>query len=120
MAYWGGQGYRPGPTIVPNVRRHVLVWRQFRKASGVWPTLSIVSFVMRFVIGIAGGILCSVYADRHDLTKVQGELVGFAFLLAVFIAWFVVVELSVWNYDLRRAGLSSRRETWNVDQFPPK
>ena len=82
--------------------------------------LSIVSFVMRFVILIVGAILCTAYADKNNLTREHGSLVSIAVLLAIFIFWYVVVELNVWNYDLRRAALASGRDTWNIDQFPPK
>src|ERR1700746_1191284 len=118
MAYWGGQGYRAGPTFIPNIRRHMLVWRQFRKASGNWPIFSIITFVMRFVILILGAILCAAYADKHRWTRGQGSLVSIAVLLAAFIFWYLLVELNIWNFDLRRAGLGSSRDTWDVDQFP--
>lgn len=38
------------PTIIPDIRAHVGNWEHFQKVCGSWPTLSIVTFLFRFVL----------------------------------------------------------------------
>ncbi len=121
MVSWDGFTYRASsPTIGPSVRTHVALWRRFWKVSGRWPTLSIIAFVVRFIIAIAAIVVSILYDDRHNLRRGAGFLVFLALLCPSVAIWWFFVELRLWNYYLRREGISSKRDLWDTDQFPSK
>jgi hypothetical protein len=108
------------PTLVPDIRGHLANWRQFRKATSTWPVLSILIFLMRFVIMIAGVIISLWYGvARHGWTKDQYFLISFAVLIPILFLWFLL-ERVAWNHELRNKGIASNSEVWGVDQFPEK
>jgi membrane protein YdbS with pleckstrin-like domain len=121
MVYWDGFTYRASsPTIGPSIRNHVALWRRFRKASGRWPTLSIIAFVVRFVIAITAIIISLWFHNRHNLRRGEGYLVCLALVCTAVAIWWFFIELRLWNYYLRREGISSKRDLWDTDQFPSK
>ena len=118
MVFYNGQTVVPsGPTLVPDVRAHIATWRRFRKITGAWPTLSMITFIMRFVIMIIGVTIAVAYAERHSLGKGEGLLICFSLLLPTLFGWFLI-ETGAWNYELRRKGVGSKADLWLWDQFP--
>src|SRR5579863_9508174 len=121
MVYWDGFTYRASsPTIGPSIRAHFALWRRFRKASGTWPTFSIIAFVVRFVIAITVIVVSVWFNDRHNLRRGAGFLVCLALLCPAVAFWWFFIELRLWNYYLRREGIGSKRDLWDTDQFPPR
>jgi H+/Cl- antiporter ClcA len=120
MVYWDGQTYRAsGPTLIPDIRAHKAIWRRFREATGTWPTLSIIAYLLRFIALAACVVGAIWYGERHNLTKGQGGLLCLAISLPVVGLWFLA-EIQIWNYEPRRRGVGSRQDLWNTDQFPQK
>lgn len=117
MPYWDVSSYRRGPTIIPDIRAHSAMWRRFRVATGRWPKLSIIAYVMRF----AGMLACIVasfwYGVKHGLKRGEEGLLVLAISAPFIVIWFLL-EIRIWNYELRRSGISSSRDTWDTDQFP--
>ena len=108
------------PTVIPDIRAHLANWRQFRKATGSWPLLSITTFLARFlimIVGITAVLWCG--AARHDWTKGQFFLVTFVVLVPVLIVWFLI-ERTAWNRDLRRKGIARDSDVWGIEQFPQR
>ena len=100
-----------------DVGSHAAIWRQFRSVTGSWPKLSILAYIMRFIAILVCVIVAIWYGERHSLTKGQGGLICLAIALPVLGAWFLV-EIQIWNYELRQKGISSRKDIWKTDQFP--
>jgi len=120
MGYWDGTRYRnTQPVLIPDVRQHLLLWRHFNKATGSWPVLSMAAFGIRFVVIIAGVALLLWYGELHRFSKGQEFGLALLLLLPATLLWFGV-ELLVWNYDLRKKGVSSTHDLWSINQFPPK
>lgn len=119
MRYWNGQRYVENrPTLIPDIRSHLAVWRRFQQETRVLPVLSIATYFLRFVLMAAGvvGVLWYGVAN-HGWSKGQGLLAALLVLVPALIGW-LIVERSAWNYDLRRHGLSSEEDRWDVNQFP--
>jgi hypothetical protein len=104
-------------TLFSDFRVHAENWRRFRKATGTWPVISIVAYVGRFFLIVAGVILAIWYGALHDLTKGRSFLLFLAVLVPVILVWFVVENVA-WNYELRHKGISSSSDIWKVSQFP--
>jgi hypothetical protein len=121
MVYWNNLSnrYEPStPVLLPNIRLHVALWRRFQKVSGRWPTPSIIAYVVRFVIAVGAIVVSLSYGDRHNLHKGSELLLGSALVCSLIGAWWFFIELRLWNHDLRREGISSKRDLWDTDQFP--
>ena len=109
------------PTLIPDIRAHLANWRQFRRATRGWPILSMITFLLRFVIMISGVVATLWYGvARHDWTKDEDEyfLIPLAVLIPILILWYLVERIA-WNRDLRRKGIAKNSEIWGVNQFPP-
>jgi hypothetical protein len=108
------------PTLIPDIRAHVANWRQFRRATGIWPVLSVATFLTRFLIMIAGVVAALWYGvARHGWTRGQYYLTSFAVLIPTLFFWFILERIA-WNHDLRSKGVASDSDIWGVDQFPEK
>jgi len=110
-------GWR-GQTPIPDVRSHVANWSHFKHRTGVWPVLSITTYIMRYIIMIVGVLFAIRFAIQHNLTKDQG-LIPLAAVTPIIYIWFFV-ERAAWNRDLRQKGVSLKDETWDTKQFPQK
>ncbi len=118
MGYFGGNGPRYLLTkVVPDVRGHFAIWRSFEKKTGAWPIASIGTFLLRFVLAVAGMITILRYSLKHGWTRNQDALAITFLLMPILLLWFVVERLA-WNRDLRGKGLSTHTDWWDVDQFP--
>jgi hypothetical protein len=117
MVYWDGQRYVSSkPVLIPDIRKHVTNWRQFRRLTGAWPILSIATYLLRFVIITAGVVAILWYGvARHGWTKDQYFLLSF--LVVIIFCWFRV-ERMAWNRELRERGIASPNDVWGVTQFP--
>jgi hypothetical protein len=108
------------PTVIPDIRAHLANWRHFRRATRTWPVLSIVTFLMRFLILIAGLVAALWYGvARNGWTRDQYYLISGGVLIPILFFWFIL-ERMAWNHDLRRKGIASDSDVWGVDQFPRK
>jgi hypothetical protein len=75
--------------------------------------------MLRF-IWIAVCVIAAIWCgEPRGLTKGGEGLVCLAICIPVIVVWFLL-EIQIWNYELRRSGLSSYRDTWDTDQFPQK
>ena len=121
MVYWNGQRYVPSaPTFIPDVRAHLANWQRFRTLTSTWPLLSIVAYLLRFIIMIAGVVVALWYGVRgHGWGKGQYYLTSLAVVIPVLFLWFIL-ERKAWNRDLQRGGLASANDVWSVTQFPEK
>jgi hypothetical protein len=119
MGYWDGQRYvSPKPVLIPDIRAHVTNWRRFRKLTGAWPVLSVGTYLLRFVIIVAGVVAALWYGvARHGWTNDQYVLLSFLVLIPILFCWFRV-ERMAWNRELREKGIASPRDVWGVTQFP--
>jgi membrane protein YdbS with pleckstrin-like domain len=114
------QKYVPStPTLIPDVRAHVSNWRQFKKVTNTWPVLSIATFLIRFLIMIAGVIVALWYSEHHDWSRDGTFLICLAVGIPVIFLWFLL-ERVAWNHDLRQKGIASESDVWGVTQFPSK
>src|ERR1700730_11793793 len=113
MVYWDGQRYLPSaPTFIPDIRAHLANWQRFRALTRTWPLLSIVTYLLRFVILIAGVIVALWYGVKgHGWSKSQYYLTAFAVLIPTLFLWFIL-ERKAWNRDLQRGGLASPNDVW--------
>jgi membrane protein YdbS with pleckstrin-like domain len=108
------------PALVPDVRAHLANWRQFYKATKTWPVLSIIAFLLRFVILIAAVIASLFYGFvREDWSRDKTFLIFLGILIPALILWYLV-ERAAWNHDLRRKAIASNSDVWGVNQFPPR
>jgi RsiW-degrading membrane proteinase PrsW (M82 family) len=108
------------PTIIPDIRAHVGNWEHFHNVCGVWPVLSILTFLFRFVFVLSIAVWAVWYGlSRHGWAGDRYYLVSLSIAVPLMILWFFV-ERAAWNYDLRRCGISSHEDLWSVTQFPPR
>ena len=108
------------PSVIPDIRAHVANWNHFRRATQRWPTLSIVTFLLRFVLAVAGAGFAVWYGlVLHDWSRDQYYLYSLGALIPVLFCWYLI-ERAAWNRDLRVAGLSSASDVWGLQQFPSK
>ncbi len=116
MSIRDGFPNRYRPIIIPDIRVHIKNWRHFREVTHIWPVLSIVAYVVNFVVFIGVLGLIAVYGRHHVYGRSLGwwplALIGFP------VIWRRFVERTVWNYDLRQERISSKDEVWDVTQFP--
>jgi hypothetical protein len=104
------------PSFVPNLRAYRANWRLFHKATGMWPELSIATFVFRYVIVfIALVTFLKCATARHGLKILF--FYRFVVLILVASAWFLV-ERVAWDYDLRSNNLAPNSDIWS-DELPP-
>ena len=119
MRYWNGYRWvETRSTFIPDVRSHVVIWRQYQQKTRVLPVFSIATYFLRFVL--MGGAVVGViwYGNaNHGWSKGQGMLATLLVLVPTLIGW-LFVEQVVWNYDLRKRGLSSKKDWWDVNQVP--
>jgi hypothetical protein len=116
MTYWDGQ--RRARTFVPDVRSHLAMWRRFREKTGVWPLLSITTYLLRFILMGAGVVAIVWYGNaNHGWTRGQGALAALLLMVPILFLWFIV-ERVAWNHDLCETGVSSEKDVWGTDQFP--
>ena len=105
------------PSFVPRLEAYRANWRLFHKATGMWPQLSIATFVFRYVIVIIALITFVKYATvRHGLKSLF--LDRFVVLILVASAWFLV-ERVAWSYDLRSKNIPRNSDIWS-DHLPSK
>lgn len=107
------------PTLIPDIRAHVANWNHYRRATGVWPVLSILTFLTRFallIVGVAVAIFCGVM--RRGWTSNEYYLISIGATLPIILLWYLV-ERAAWNHDLRTRGLASNGDIWGLNQFPP-
>jgi hypothetical protein len=103
--------------IVRDVRTHAGNWRHFKEATGSSPVLSIVAYIVPFVVAIGGIGLIVFFGTRRHMYRQSLGLWPFILVAFPFV-WRRFVERAVWNHELRRKGISSSIETWDVTQFP--
>ncbi|MGA8432590.1 MAG: hypothetical protein WB729_22380 [Candidatus Sulfotelmatobacter sp.] len=103
--------------MVRDLRAHAETWRQFREATSSSPALSIVAYIVPFVVAIGGiGLIVFFGSRRHMYRQSLG---WWPFILVAFpFIWRRFVERAVWNHELRQKSISSSIETWDVTQFP--
>jgi hypothetical protein len=102
--YGQGRHVSSTPTIISDIRAHVANWRQFKKATTEWTILSISTFLMRFVIVVAGIVTALWYGvARHGWGRDQYFLISLGALIPIMFLWFLV-ERAAWNHDLRTGG----------------
>jgi protein-S-isoprenylcysteine O-methyltransferase Ste14 len=80
-------------------------WQEFRRQTGKWPKLSILTYVISLAGWIAIVILFLRYADRHSWSSGQTKLMATAILLPTvvsFVLFWAVIERKVHVYEKRR------------------
>ena len=103
------------PSLIPRLRAYRANWHVFRKATGMWPQLSIATFIFRYVIVIIALVTFMKYATaRHGLKSLL--LHRFELLILVASAWFLV-ERVAWNYDLWSKNIAPNSDIWS-DHLP--
>ena len=106
------------PTVIPDIRAHIANWKHYHRATRVWPVLSIVTFLMRLVLLLAGVAFCLWYGvARHGWTGNEYYLISLGTGLPILLLWYLL-ERAAWNHDLRNARLASNSDVWGVTQFP--
>lgn len=107
----------PVRTFAVDIRDHVSNYRRFKEVSSVWPVVSIATYVARFVVLLAVIIAGIWYGESRRLSRADSSLLFFIVAVPVVLVWFAV-ETAGWNYDLRRTGISAKKDIWKVSQFP--
>ena len=85
-------------------------WQEFRRQSGKWPKLSILTYAMCLAVWIAILLLFLRYAGRHSWSSGQTKLMATAILLPgviPFVLMWALIERKVHVYEKRR--LRARR-----------
>jgi len=105
------------PTLIPDIRAHLANWRRFQRATKPLPVLSILTFLTRFLIMIAGVVTALWYGvARHGWTEGHYYLISLAVMLPIVFLWFLVERIA-WNHDLRRKGIASNSDIWGLISF---
>ena len=106
------------PTVIPDIRAHIANWDRYHRATGIWPALSIITFLMRFIL-LIGTIIFAIWygVAGHSWTKDDYWLFALGVALPLIFLWYLV-ERTAWNYDLRKRQLASNSDIWGLDQFP--
>jgi hypothetical protein len=114
MVYWDGKRYVSSkPVLIPDIRNHVTNWPRFRRLTGAWPILSIATYLLRFVIIMAGMFAALWYGvARHGWTKEQYFLLSFLALIPILFCWFLV-ERMAWDVSLHWGRKPVIRGEWH-------
>jgi len=58
--------------IIPDIRVHIENWRRFRDVTHFWPVLSILAYVVNFVVVIGGFGFIAFYGRHHVVDRSLG------------------------------------------------
>jgi hypothetical protein len=92
-------------TGLRSIRGTLRDWQEFRRQSGKWPKLSILTYAMCLAAWIAILLLFLRYADQHTWSSGQTKLMATAILLPAVIPFVLVwalIERKVHVYEKRR------------------
>lgn len=105
--------------VITDIRKHAANWREFECRVGSLPRASIVLYVLRYVLVIAGMGFAVWRGLKEQWTFGHWLLICVPIALGFLVLW-TTLERRTWNRELRMKGLSSEQEIWSVTEFPPK
>lgn len=104
-------------TSVVDIPKRGEIYRRFKALTGTWPVYSVVFYAGRFVLML--GIISFLfwYGHFHSTEANRITLYALIGMLPVIFLWNVL-EIFVWNYELRRRGLIAGRTYLSLRQIP--